>query len=196
MESLSVESHDSVTESHDNEPKSHDNTKPVVIQPRPKKVTFAETIEDDDRDLATPPSPLSRKELVGPFMRHGSQPVPRYRLAMTQLDGVECVVDSTRCEWGKQSSLGDPLQERSKVSCWSGLKDERMFLENPPPPTHPHTYTYGPKYVSFLPMISYVFLTTLGSRRSPPQSACDEEDPGCDASIDSLPVWRELPMST
>ena len=124
MESLSVESHESGIESHDNEPKSHDSTKP----PRPKKVTFAETIEDDDRDLATPPSPLSRKELVGPFMRYGSQPVPRYRLAMTQLDGVECVVDSTRCEWGKQSSLGDPMLEGTKVSCGCGLANGSVYV--------------------------------------------------------------------
>ncbi len=42
-------------------------------------------------------------------------PTPQYRLSMAQLDGVECVVDSTRCEWEKMDSLGKALPKVPRV---------------------------------------------------------------------------------
>ena len=42
-------------------------------------------------------------------------PMPQYRLSMTQLDGVACVVDSTHCEWEKMDSLGRALQKTPRV---------------------------------------------------------------------------------
>ena len=108
--SKSTGSHDHVTKSHD---KSQDKPlDPVSHEDKPKKA------EPADEETPTPTTP---KDVIGPFLRHGDRPVPEYRLALTQLDGVDCVVDSSRFEWGKESSLGEPLQG-SKVrdkSIWS-----------------------------------------------------------------------------
>ena len=43
-------------------------------------------------------------------------PTPKYRLSMTQLDGVDCVVDATRCEWEKMDSLGRSLPKTPRVN--------------------------------------------------------------------------------
>ena len=42
-------------------------------------------------------------------------PAPQYRLSMTQLDGVDCVIDSTRCEWEKMDQLGRALPKAPRV---------------------------------------------------------------------------------
>ena len=42
-------------------------------------------------------------------------PTPLYRLSMTQLDGVDCMVDSTRCEWEKMDSLGRAVHNGPQV---------------------------------------------------------------------------------
>ena len=47
--------------------------------------------------------------------RFEDPPTPQYRLSMAQLDGVDCVVDSTRCEWEKMDSLGKALPKEPRV---------------------------------------------------------------------------------
>ena len=49
----------------------------------------------------------------GPF---DDPPPPLYRLSMAQLDGVDCVIDSTRCEWEKMDQLGRALPKVPRVS--------------------------------------------------------------------------------
>ena len=58
-----------------------------------KHVTFA----DDEKNF--------------PFGDEFAGPVPQYRLSMAQLDGVDCTVDSTRCEWEKMDSLGSAFYQ-------------------------------------------------------------------------------------
>ena len=73
-------------------------------------MTFADDLDGDLRpDIVPLPSPDSRHKLIGPFVEKTRQPVPDYRLSMTQLDGVDCLMDNTMREWEKVDSLGDPL---------------------------------------------------------------------------------------
>ena len=52
---------------------------------------------------------MSRSQLVGPTIRQGHQPIPDYRLSLTQLDGVDCTIDSKMWEWERLDPLGSDL---------------------------------------------------------------------------------------
>lgn len=103
-------SHDPHQESHDTNP-HHQLPSPLALtNSKPKKVTFADDLDGNlEPDKVPLPSPLSRTKLVGPLVDKKRQPVPDYRLSMTQLDGVDCLMDNTMKEWEKVDSLGDPL---------------------------------------------------------------------------------------
>ena len=97
-------SHDSpYTKSHD----LHGHT-PSSKKRRSKKVTFAESQPSPSVSLP-PPSPASRSRLIGPTLGNRHQPVPDYRLSLTQLDGVDCSVESKMWEWERVDPLGSSL---------------------------------------------------------------------------------------
>ncbi len=99
----SRDSKSSKKKSHDNTTKSRDR-RHYPQHDDMKRVTFAESAHNGE---VTPTTPI---EMIGPFLRHGNQAVPEYRLALTQLDGVDCAMDASRSEWVQEGSLGEPLQ--------------------------------------------------------------------------------------
>ncbi len=42
-------------------------------------------------------------------------PVPRYRLSIAQLEGVECTIDATKCEWEKRDSFKRGFNQDAQV---------------------------------------------------------------------------------
>ena len=121
-----IRSHDPDSESHDDEDDDTDSSPDTDRGTRikrnsslpnlKKRVSFAEDHHSRYYDLATaPPSLASRGRLVGPVMERERQPVPNYRLSLTQLDGVHCSVDTSRMEWEKADSLKDPLQQSQVI---------------------------------------------------------------------------------
>ncbi len=103
-------SHDTHSKSQDNATSSDSGIKSHYPQREDiKRVAFAESARNNE---TTPTAPI---DVIGPFLRHGNQAVPDYRLTLTQLDGADCSVDASRSEWGQEGSLGEPLQG-SKVS--------------------------------------------------------------------------------
>ena len=98
-------SHDYTTRSHDHSSsKKKRRSSTSSSNSRPKKVTFAESTGS-----VPPPSPISRSQLIGPTLGRTHQPVPDYRLSLTQLDGVDCTVDSKMWEWERVDPLGSGL---------------------------------------------------------------------------------------
>lgn len=99
-------SHDPTTKSHDYRHRSSSSSSSAKKR-RPKRVTFAES--DSSSGTLPPPSPLSRLQLVGPTLGNRHQPIPDYRLSLTQLDGVDCTIDSKMWEWERVDPLGSSL---------------------------------------------------------------------------------------
>ena len=99
----STKSHDLTARSHDHHSKKNRRSS-TSSNSRPKKVTFAES--DFSSGSVPLPSPASRSRLVGPTLKHVHQPVPDYRLSLTQLDGVDCTIDSKMWEWERLDPLG------------------------------------------------------------------------------------------
>ena len=58
---------------------------------------------------------LCVRHLVGPVLDRDNQPVPRYSLSLTQLDGVKCSVDTTMAEWEKTDR--QPLYAQVRSNC-------------------------------------------------------------------------------
>ena len=97
-------SHDYTTRSHDRHASSSKKKHRSSTSSRPKKVTFAES--DLPSGSVPLPSPISRSRLIGPTLGNRHQPVPDYRLSLTQLDGVDCTIDSKMWEWERLDPLG------------------------------------------------------------------------------------------
>ena len=104
------------SKSHDHTARSHDHSSSSSKKKRrsstsnsgrPKKVTFAES--DSSSGSVPLPSPISRSQLVGPTLGRTHQPIPDYRLSLTQLDGVDCTIDSKIWEWERLDPLGSGL---------------------------------------------------------------------------------------
>lgn len=102
-----AKSHDHTIRSHDHsssKKKHRSSTSSSSTSRRLKRVTFAES-----SGSVPPPSPISRSQLVGPTLGRMHQPVPDYRLSLTQLDGVDCSIDSKMWEWERVDPLGSGL---------------------------------------------------------------------------------------
>ena len=102
-----AKSHDHTIRSHDHSSSSTKKRRSSTSSSgsrRPKKVTFAES-----SGSVPPPSPISRSQLVGPTLGRTHQPIPDYRLSLTQLDGVDCSIDSKMWEWERVDPLGSGL---------------------------------------------------------------------------------------
>ena len=124
-----TKSHDHTTRSHDHTSSKKKHRSSTSSSSRPKKVTFAES-----SGIVPPPSPISRSQLVGPTLGRTHQPVPDYRLSLTQLDGVDCTIDSKMWEWERLDPLGSGLagdyvdQGLSETDKVSQTRQAHLFL--------------------------------------------------------------------
>lgn len=91
---------------------SHDSTPSTPDSKRPSQPTIS----------LDKPAHMGRGKKHVRFARESWEgafedpPAPLYRLSMAQLDGVDCVIDSTRCEWEKMDQLGRALPKAPRVS--------------------------------------------------------------------------------
>ena len=101
-----------------------------------KHVTFAEDMINN---------PIS--------FRHDNPPPPLYRLSMTQLDGVECSVDSSHCEWEKRDSLRFSHINHVTSSTTSLFPSLLSFSLSPLPFLPPLSLLSPPPPPPFLPLL-------------------------------------------